>query len=444
MAKHLIVISEDALVYDDLAYLKTLPAFAGIWDRVALVERIRAVYPTVTYPEHTSIRTGVYAGRHGIINNERTILTQTASPWEWFNDAVKVPDIFDAAKKAGLTTAAVFWPVTGNHRGIDYLIDEYWPQTPGESACDCFAASGSSPEVIEKIVRPNSHLIEGKHRVHPYCDNFIHACACDIIRQFRPNLLMIHPANVDAYRHQTGLFSAKVTHGLHEVDGWFQGILKAVEDAGMAEDTNIFVISDHGQLNITRIVALNAVLREQGLIDVDDRGEVTDYTAMIKSTALSAQVYLKNAQDAAALARTHQVLNRLCEDGVYGISRVYTAAEAREEEGLYGEFSFVLESDGFTSFSNDWNRPFVRNLDTGDYRFGRATHGHHPDKGPQPTLIAFGPDIKPGARVQRRSIVDEAPTFARVLGIEMPDIDGRAIEEILMEPSLHGQKGSAR
>ncbi|MDI9520003.1 MAG: hypothetical protein QM308_02455 [Bacillota bacterium] len=68
-----------------------------------------------------------------------------------------------------------------------------------------------------------------------------------------------------------------------------------------------------------------------------------------------------------------------------------------------------------------------------DYRFGRATHGHHPDRGPQPTLIAFGPSIKAGVVVEKRCIVDEPSTFAKVLGLDMGDIDGSAISEILKE-----------
>ena len=32
----------------------------------------------------------------------------------------------------------------------------------------------------------------------------------------------------------------------------------------------------------------------------------------------------------------------------------------------------------------------------------------------------------------RRPIVDEAPTYAKILGVELPDADGRAIDEILI------------
>ena len=114
-------------------------------------------------------------------------------------------------------------------------------------------------------------------------------------------------------------------------------------------------------------------------------------------------------------------------DGLYGFGRVYTAREVREEEGLYGGFSFVLETDGYTSFSNACTRPFVRPADNSDYKFGRATHGYHPDKGPQPTLLACGPHIRSGVILDRRSILDEAPTYARILGVELPDADGRLV-----------------
>jgi predicted AlkP superfamily pyrophosphatase or phosphodiesterase len=429
MKRHVIVISEDALVYEDLETLEIMPNFSKIWADSARVDRVRSVYPTLTYPAHTTMRTGVYPDRHGIINNEQTILCEASSPWELMNSAVKVPDLFTAAKAAGLSTAAVFWPVTGRHPDIDFLIDEYWPQSPDETTRDCFIASGSSPLVMEKAVDPNLHLLI--NREHPYCDAFIHACACAIIREFRPNLLMIHPANIDAYRHSTGLFSPLVTHGLHEIDLWLGDIIKAARDAGTYEDTDFFIVSDHGQLNICRTISPNVILKEHGFISTDNSGHITDYTAFCKSTALSAQVYLKNPDDRGAYSRVYELLHHMCEEGIYGISRVYTAEEAQKEERLTGNFSFVIETDGFTAFTNSWMRPLVRSLDITDYRFGRATHGHHPDRGPQPTLIAFGPHIRPRVVVSNCRLTDEAPTFARALGISLGDIDGRPLDEIL-------------
>ena len=68
--KKLVVISIDALVSEDLKYLSTLPAFGNFMETGARVEHIRTIYPSSTYPAHTSMVTGAYPGKHGIINNE--------------------------------------------------------------------------------------------------------------------------------------------------------------------------------------------------------------------------------------------------------------------------------------------------------------------------------------------------------------------------------------
>ncbi len=115
---------------------------------------------------------------------------------------------------------------------------------------------------------------------------------------------------------------------------------------------------------------------------------------------------------------------------VCGIGEILTEAEARERYHLGGDFAFVIETDGWTSFSTSWLKPVQKPLDNSDYRFGRATHGHEPEKGPQPTLMAFGPDIQPGAHLDTARLVDEAPTFAHALGLTMPDTDGHCLTEL--------------
>ena len=428
MSKHVIVISQDAMVFEDTEVLRNLPNFKRIWNRSARINRVRSIYPSITYPCHTTMMTGVYPERHGIINNEQLIFGEVKSKWVHFRESIKAATIFDYAHEAGLKTAAVFWPVTGNDPSIDHLIDEYWPQSPGETLEECFRNSGSNEDVIEHIVKPN--LSVQRDRVHPYCDNFVMQCAADIIRRYKPNLLMLHPAYLDDARHHSGVFSDAVTHALHEVDDALGQILNACEDAGIMEDTDIFVVSDHGQMNIVRVMAINVLLAENGFITTDENGDIISMKAFCKSAAFSSHVFLTDPSDEETKEELHAFLQKLCDEEVYGISRVYTAQEAKEEEHLAGGFSFVLETDGYTTFNNDWRRPLVRPYDTSDYKTGRATHGHQPDKGVQPTFIAFGPDIKPGVVIERAYLVDEAPTFARALGLEMKGCDGRVIEEI--------------
>ena len=73
----------------------------------------------------------------------------------------------------------------------------------------------------------------------------------------------------------------------------------------------------------------------------------------------------------------------------------------------------------------------MQNFDASDYRFGRATHGYMPDYGPQPVFVAKGPGIREGVALGRGRVIDEAPTFAALLGQEMPWADGQPIREIL-------------
>ena len=427
--RHVVVVSVDALVYEDLETLSKLYALAPRWDKMARVDRVRSIYPTITYPCHSTMMTGVYPDRHHIVNNEAPILGVEHCLWQHFRSSVKAPSIFDAAKKAGLTTAAVFWPVTGKDPAIDYLVDEYWPQH-GEDSVTAFRDSGSSEEVIKKIVKPNLKYLEGKHRMHPYADAFVMGCAADMLRNFQPDLLMVHPANVDSARHASGLFTSAVTNALYDTNLWLEELFKAAEDAGIYEDTNFFIVSDHGQIEIRRSVALNALLAEEGLLDVAPDGTLKDWTAFAKSGGTSALVYLKDPADQVAWNKTKIALEKLRDSEVCGIGEILTEAEARERYHLGGDFAFVIETDGWTSFSTSWLKPVQKPLDNSDYRFGRATHGHEPEKGPQPTLMAFGPDIQPGAHLETARLVDEAPTFAHALGLTMPDTDGHCLTEL--------------
>ena len=98
---------------------------------------------------------------------------------------------------------------------------------------------------------------------------------------------------------------------------------------------------------------------------------------------------------------------------------------------LDGDFSFVLETDGYSSFANGWQTDLMELLPGVRYGYTEGDHGYHPDKGPRPPFIAFGPNIKSGVTLEGANLVDGAPTYARILGIEMPDVDGRAITEII-------------
>ena len=426
----LVVISADAMVDADLELVETLPNYRAVFgERASQVRHVRTIYPTVTYPAHASMRTGVYPDRHGIISNEEITVGKDNLPWAFFNRSLRVPDIFDVAKAAGLSTAAVFWPTTGNHPSIDYLIDEYWPQSENETLEEAMRRAGSSEEIVEKVIRPHHH--GERMRLHPESEEMGTRFVAEIIRRYQPDLMMYHPANIDAMRHHYGLFNDQVTQSLLDTDRWLGDIAQACRDAGIYDQTNFILMSDHGQLGIQRVINPNVILADNGLIQVDENGKPVSWQAFTLSVGMSAYVYLADPEDKVVYDKVYALLKHMADEGIYGISEVFTRAEIEAKERLSGDFAFVLETDGYTTFGGRCVRPLVNSFDVSDYRYGRATHGYLPDKGPQPVFIAAGPDVRPGVEIERRPIVDTPVTMARLLGLDLPGADGKAIEEML-------------
>lgn len=430
---HLIVVSSDAMVGEDLEYFKTKPSYQRIFEGGAEITNVSSIYPSVTFPAHATMMTGMYPEHHGVFSNMQLIPGADPIPWQWDYDFLTCTDIFRAAKAAGLTTAAVLWPVTAGNPAIDYHIADYWAQSPEETNRQAFARSGSCPEVL-KIIEKHEHLFAGAEREHPQRDDFGMACAADIIREFKPNLLLVHPANIDGVRHANGVFGPHLKTAIDELDRWLCNLWQAAEDAGIAEDTDIFLVSDHGQREVRRNISLNVLLAENGFIRLNEDGSVAHWDAYCLSNGMSAVVFLRDPQDAGLHRRVYGFLQELLQQEVFGFSKIFTEEEARKEQHFGGPFSFVLETDGYTSFGDYLTRPLVRDLSNEDYRFGAATHGYLPQTGPRPMLLAKGPSIRSHTVLSGSHIVNEAPTYARILGAELPGADGTPIAEILKNP----------
>lgn len=435
MSKHLVVASIDAMVFEDLELCKTLPNFKRVMDGSAIIERVRTIYPSVTHPVHGTLITGCTAGKTGAVNN--SIFNPedpTRSSERWYNDLsqLKCETIFHAAKRAGMTTAVSSWPMT--NYGVDY-IDYLVPCALNsdfvghDDPLDAYRKLGASEEVMEIISEAVRRY--GWQNAHPAIEDFQAYCTVEIIKRFKPNLLLTHPSYVDNQRHAGGVFGEKVDNSLRATDVWMGMMLDAIEEAGIADETDFVFLSDHGQINITRTISPNVYLADAGYIKLGEDGSLLDWSAFVNSTGASAHVYLKNPDDKALYDGVYKLLSDMASEGIYGFERVYTADEVREKYGLYGDFSFVLETDGYTSFGEWLTRPSVRPCDTSDYRFGHGTHGHEPHKGPQPPFVAKGPSFKAGVVIKEGSILNHAPTLAAALGLELPDADGRPVYEIL-------------
>lgn len=427
LKQKLIVISMDALIAEDIDYLKDKLNFRWMLENGSWVEQVRSIYPTLTYPCHTTMASGCYPAKHGIVNNTHDIITRSKKlPWVFEHENVRCEDILDAAKKAGLTTAAVGWPVSGNHPSVDYLVNECWPEAgaPIEDYRDAYVKYGTSQELLEKVVDPILWMRVG--RKQPQSSYFLTKVSAEIIRNYQPDILLLHYGVVDSYRHQSGVFSDLVTQGLDDCEEMLAMLIQATKDAGVYEKTNFVVTSDHGQMNTVRAVDLNRMLADAGFITLDDEGKVQDWKAWCFTTGMSAQIRLSDPSDKQLYNQVHQLLLQKRQEGVWGYSRVYTRKDV-QSMGLDGDFSFVVETDGITKFGDEW----IFNPGENDAKL-KGSHGFHPDKGPSPTLIGCGPAFRKGGFLAHADLADGAPTYAKILGVELPDVDGRPLTELLV------------
>lgn len=429
MEQKFIVMSADALVTEDLELLKTLPNYKKYVSGGARTESMLSVYPSVTYAAHTSMATGCVPGKTGVLCNfER--LEKGKYDWALDHKFVKVPDIFTAAKRAGLTTASVFWPVTGNHPDVDYLINEWPGCAPNLPIAEALASQGSSEEVLNIARMYEKEMV--RTGVHPGCDYFVADCAAEIIRRYAPDLTMLHPANVDGARHGFGVFSEEVSQAVKETDDMIGIVCRAMEAAGYAGKFNFILVSDHGQLDMKRVVNINTLFADLGWIDADKDGKVIDWSAWAISSGFSSFVQLRDPYDEAFKQEVERTLRGMAEDGLCGFGDILNEEQAKERYGLWGQFSFVIGTDGFTGFGDDHKHPSIaRCRDISDYRQGWATHGHQPEKGPQPVFCAKGPAFKENTVGKSGKIYDLAPTLAKAMGIPYFECDGKALTELL-------------
>ena len=91
MAKHAVVISLDAMGSADLkARLQFLPNLSALVAGGTWVRDVKGVYPSITYPSHTSIITGTYPKTHGVVNATLMQPERVSPDWYWYAKHIKV------------------------------------------------------------------------------------------------------------------------------------------------------------------------------------------------------------------------------------------------------------------------------------------------------------------------------------------------------------------
>ncbi len=422
---NLFVMSVDALFTENLADAAELPGFAQVLERAAVFENVECVYPTLTYVCHASIMSGCWPNRHGVPHNQILEPATQDRNWYWGYSAMRVPTVFDWAKRAGLTTAAVGWPVTAGASCIDACVPEVWVADP-EVAASPQALAPALDEVYRRGCSPSGYALYQKHRgmlrnnATPYLDEFDTACNVDIITAMQPNVLFTHQAALDHARHEFGVLAPETWDAIRLHDEWLCRCIEALKAIGTFDDTVFVVLGDHGHLRVDYKLCPNVLLAKAGLISLDESGVVQDWRAYVQSCGISGQLFVRDETD---LPAARAALAPLVRDGL--VTDVFEKDELRSRFRLNGDFALMIEAAPNYGIGGECTGDLVVPAGSDDYRYAISTHGHLPSRGPKPPFVVAGPGVVPGRYAGAR-LIDEAPTMMSLAGIpyDASAIDG--------------------
>lgn len=400
-----------------------MPTLRKLAAEGARASAMKASTPTVTWPNHTTLVTGDNPARHGVVGNtyfDRATLkkvTLISDPVYDKDEIVKVPTLYDKAKAAGITTAAVRWPATRNAKALDWTC-------PDVRTADLFTKY-STPGLIDGAKAEGINILDrkstGAKNMFDGRDDVFTKLFDMILHEHRPGLALLHNLDVDHTEHEFGPKSPEAYAAVKDADNYVREVFEELQRDFPGRAT-LVVVSDHGFSPIRTQIFPNIILRKAGML-----GKGSPVHAI--SQGGSEFIYITDASKRASL--TEEI--RKAFSGVKGIQKIVDASQFGDygvahpsvdphapDVILFADegYSFGDTSSGSVSFNEKPER--------------KGTHGHDasiPDL--HATFIAWGAGVKPGVNLGEISNVDVAPTIAKLLGIELPDTDGKPLTGML-------------
>lgn len=394
-----------------------LPTLSTFVKQGAYSTGVVNVTPTLTYPNHTSVITGVAPTEHGVRGN--TVFDPEGheqSAWIWYSSQIRVPSLWDAAKAGGLTTASVLWPVSVGHPAIDYNMPEYWRTKKRASDSHLLYAVSTPRGFLETVPGGAEGFFDATVNPEEWSqDERLTNIALAMIERGRPQLLSIHLTNLDSAQHKLGPLPTNdlAMRTLEKIDAMIGRLIEA--HRSVYPDVTVAVVSDHGFHRVDATINLNAALADAGLIEVDAAGKLVSWKAYAWSSGGSASVVLRDSQDAATHAAVDAILSALEKNPDSGVSSVLRGAAA-VAEGALENASFLVDAKGGYAMGGALSGPVTRPQ-------GKTTGAHgyrntHPEM--HSSFFITGPGVAPGSNLGRIDIRQIAPTLARVLGVSLP------------------------
>ncbi len=383
-AKHYVVlVSLDGFRYDYATKYgaKNLLAMAG--RGASAPDGMIPSYPSVTFPNHYAIVTGLYPDHHGIVGNTfydparkqsySYTNPRTTGDGSWYNGT----PLWALAEQQGMRAASFFWPASDAEiqgKRPSYYLDPYDDNFPGEKRVE---------QVLAWL-----HLPPEK----------------------RPHFIALYYPNTDHAGHTYGPDATETAEAVRHVDEMIGKLSDGIAASGLPVD--LIVVADHGMETL-----------QGGWVIL---GKWVDLSQFETSGAM---LYAKSEADA---GKAYQSL--LGASDKFKVFRrpdvpAYLHFNSNPREGD----PVVVPTGPYPIVARDPNS-------SGGARMPpHGGHGYDPRQMPSMKAIFFaaGPDIRPGVTVPSFENVHLYPLIARILGLRTEPNDGdlRVLQGILNKNS---------
>ena len=385
---------------------------------------VRGVFPSVTYPSHTTLITGAMPARHGIFYNAPFEPDGQTGRWYWESKNITTETLWGAVRKKGGKSASFIWPVSVG-APVDYNIPEVWTLEDDYGRIEPMR-DNESPKGLLRELEKN---VLGQMNEDTFNGDYLNRedrtgeMAAYVLGKYKPELTTVHLIATDHFQHEQGREGEKVHLAIAAIDRAIGKIIEAADRAGILDSTTIIVTGDHGFVDINSALSPNVWLAELGLIeDREDRGE---WKAAFHTSGASAFLHLKDQNDTGTLRRINDKLAALPQK--------------------YKKLFRVVDRNGLAAIGADPNAALalapVPGILMSDSASGPiltakkgGTHGYFPDFQQIETgFVAWGAGIAQGKQIETMGLEDVAPVVSKLLELDFEAIDGVLYPGILSE-----------
>lgn len=334
-------------------------------------EWMQPSYPSLTFPNHYTLVTGLRPDRHGIVHNtmrDADLGSFTLSDRDAVGDGRwwGGEPLWVGAERAGLATATLAWP--GSEADVQGVRPNRW---------HLFDAGRPKTERIDIVL---GWLTEADDT--------------------RPRFATLYFEHPDTAAHAYGPDSSQMHEAMAQVDGMLGRLVDGIERNGLRDRVNLVVVSDHGMAAVPtgQRIAIEDMV-DPGIAEVVSYGQVVGF-APVPDRIAAAESALLGAHDRYDCWRRHELPERWH----YGRHPRVPAIVCQMHEG--------------------WDAVPRRVLEHIPQRT-RGSHGYDPAlPSMRAIFIAQGPAFRSGLRLPAFDNVDVYPLLAHLLGTPPSEHDG--------------------